>query len=161
MNAGELRVAAPQPHPETSLSENVEMYLETIYLLTEEGGRARTTDVADRWHVVPSSATEMLQKLAAEGYLEYVPYHGVELSDVGLPLARRVIRKHRLLEVFLTETVGLEGPDVPDQACEMEHVLPAEVEAWMCRTLGHPRESPFGGEIPPGPCCPGEDAAEA
>jgi DtxR family Mn-dependent transcriptional regulator len=136
------------------LSENVEMYLETIYVLTEKGGRARTTDVAIGWDVVPSSATEMIQRLAAGGYLDHEPYHGVALTERGRALAEGVVRKHRLLEVFLTKTVGMKaGKKTSDYACEMEHVLPAEVERWMCETLGHPRTNPAGEPIPPGECC--------
>ncbi|HVL47895.1 MAG TPA: metal-dependent transcriptional regulator [Candidatus Thermoplasmatota archaeon] len=144
--AGAEKTASP-------LSENVEMYLETVFVLTEQGGRARTTDVAHGWRVAPSSATEMIQRLAGAGYLEYEPYHGVELTAKGLTLARGVVRKHRLLETFLTREVGLKGPRVAEYACEMEHVLPEEVERWMCATLGHPTESPLGGAIPPGACC--------
>ena len=90
------------------LSENVEMYLETIYVLTEGGALARTRDIAQEWHVSPPSATEMVQKLAAAGYLHYEPYHGASLTPSGSVIGRAVIRKHRLLERFLVDVVG--GP---------------------------------------------------
>ncbi len=136
------------------LSENVEMYIETIYVLTEKGGRARTTAVAQGWSVAPSSATEMIQRLAGEGYLDHEPYKGVSLTPKGHALAVRIVRKHRLLEVFLTKQVGVAHGRASEYACEMEHVLPDEVEAWICALLAHPEVSPAGAHIPPGPCCP-------
>ena len=145
----------------SQLSENVEMYLETIYELTEQGGRARTKDVAHGWRVGPSSATEMIQRLAAAGLVEHEPYHGVELTRRGKALAKGVVRKHRLLECFLLQDVGLEPKLADEHACEMEHVLPAPVEAWFCRRLGHPTATPAGLPIPPGPCCRAAGKAQA
>ena len=136
------------------LSENVEMYLETIYVLTEQGGRARTTDIARDWKVAPSSATEMVQRLAEKGYVHHEPYRGVELTTKGHRVAEGVVRKHRLLEVLLTREVGLPLDRSAEYACEMEHTLPDEVERWVCGFLGHPRASPAGLPIPAGPCCP-------
>src|SRR5207244_10136171 len=80
------------------LSENVEMYLETIYVLTEGGAVARTKDIAAEWKVSQPSATEMVQKLAAAGFLHYEPYKGASLTQEGMRIGRDVIRKHRLLE---------------------------------------------------------------
>ncbi|HLE96603.1 MAG TPA: metal-dependent transcriptional regulator [Candidatus Thermoplasmatota archaeon] len=136
------------------LSENVEMYLETIYVLTEKGGRARNTDIARDWRVAPSSATEMVQRLAEKGYVRHEPYHGVELTPKGHRIAEGVVRKHRLLEVLLTREVGLGQAKASEYACEMEHTLPDEAEEWICGFLGHPRESPGGDPIPRGECCP-------
>lgn len=131
------------------------MYLETIYVLTEAGGKARTNDVAQGWGVAASSATEMIQRLAADGYLDHEPYRGVALTEKGHALATRIVRKHRLLEVFLAREVGIKGERASEYACEMEHVLPDEVEAWICRLLAHPAKSPKGEPIPAGACCPG------
>lgn len=139
------------------LSENVEMYLETIYVLTEAGAVARTKDIANEWKVSQPSATEMVQKLAAQGYLHYEPYKGASLTDKGLEIGRDVIRKHRLLERFLVEVVGVDRERAEEHACHMEHVVPAELERWVCTLLDHPRESLSGQPIPGGPCCPGGD----
>jgi DtxR family Mn-dependent transcriptional regulator len=136
------------------LSENVEMYLETIYVLTEAGAVARTKDIAAEWKVSQPSATEMVQKLAAQGYLHYEPYKGATLTPQGMELGRSVIRKHRLLERFLVEVVGQPPPEAPDAACAMEHVIPPEMEAWVCAQLGHPKVGLHGEAIPPGDCCP-------
>jgi DtxR family transcriptional regulator, Mn-dependent transcriptional regulator len=134
------------------LSENVEMYLETIYVLTEGGSVARTKDIAAEWKVSQPSATEMVQKLAAQGYLHYEPYKAPE----GMVLGRAVIRKHRLLERFLVDVVGAPRDQAADSACAMEHVIPAQMEAWVCELLGHPRTSLAGEPIPPGECCGAE-----
>lgn len=136
------------------LSENVEMYLETIYVLTESGALARTKDIAAEWHVSHPSATEMVQKLAAQGYLHYEPYKGASLTPEGLVIGRSVIRKHRLLERFLVDIVGVPADEAEESACTMEHAIPPRMEAWVCELLGHPASSANGEPIPPGPCCP-------
>lgn len=132
------------------------MYLETIYVLTEKGALARTKDIAAEWKVSQPSATEMVQKLAAQGYLHYEPYKGASLTRDGMEIGRGVIRKHRLLELFLTDIVGAPAADAEEDACAMEHVIPVAMEAWVCELLGHPRTSKKGEPIPPGPCCPPE-----
>jgi DtxR family Mn-dependent transcriptional regulator len=136
------------------LSENVEMYLETIYALTENGALARTRDIAHDWHVSPPSATEMVQKLAAAGYVNYEPYRGASLTPAGNEIGRSVIRKHRLLERFLVDVVGVPREQAEEPACSMEHAIPPEMERWVCDLLGHPASSVDGRPIPPGPCCP-------
>lgn len=135
------------------LSENVEMYLETIYRLTEHGGKGRTRDIAHGWNVSPSSATEMVKRLADLGYLRHEPYHGVVLTPKGEAIGRDITRKHRLLEVLLVKEVGMSLEKAGRFACEMEHVIPGEFEAWVCARLKHPRKSPGGEPIPPGDCC--------
>ncbi len=146
-------------HEDAKLSTNVEMYLETIYSLTEEGGSAKTTEIASSWEVSPASATEMVQKLDEMGLVDYKPYHGAQLSEMGLDAARSIIRKHRLLEVFLARTVGMEDRDrIHDVACEMEHALAEEVEAWIAEELGYPRQGLDGEPIPPAEYYPEEEA---
>lgn len=136
------------------LSENVEMYLETIFVLTEGGAVARTKDIAADWGVSQPSATEMVQKLAAQGYLHYEPYRGASLSPQGLTIGRAVIRKHRLLERFLVDVVDMDKAEATEAACTMEHVMPGEMEAWVCELLGHPPKALDGADIPRGDCCP-------
>lgn len=139
------------------LSENVEMYLETIYVLTEKGALARTKDIAHDWKVSQPSATEMVQKLAAQGYVRYEPYKGASLTDEGMVLGRSVIRKHRLLERFLVDIVKVPPEEAEESACKMEHAIPPEMEAWVCSLLGHPETSVKDEPIPPGACCGAPD----
>lgn len=130
------------------------MYLETIYVLTEKGALARTRDIAHDWHVSQPSATEMVQKLAAQGYLHYEPYKGASLTPEGMEIGRSVIRKHRLLERFLVEIVRMPLAEAEEAACELEHAIPPPMERWVCELLGHPAASTKGEPIPPGACCP-------
>jgi DtxR family Mn-dependent transcriptional regulator len=103
----------------------------------------------------------MVQKLDEMGLVDYKPYHGAQLSSDGLEAARSVIRKHRLLELFLTEVVDLGDEErVHDVACEMEHSLASEVEAWMARQLDYPREGLEGKPIPPAPYYPDQEGEE-
>lgn len=129
------------------------MYLETIFVLTEGGALARTRDIAAEWKVSQPSATEMVQKLATQGYLHYEPYKGASLTSEGMVIGRAVIRKHRLLEKFLVEIVKVPLVEAEDSACHMEHTIPPAFEAWVCELLGHPKESVKGEPIPAGPCC--------
>lgn len=145
-------VAGRVPHH--GLSENVEMYLETIYALTESGSLARTRDIAAEWKVSQPSATEMVQKLAHQGYLHYEPYKGASLTPEGLVIGRSVIRKHRLFERFLVEIVGVPVEEAEDAACSLEHHVHPVMERWACEKLGHPTRSLHGAPIPPGDCCP-------
>lgn len=145
---------APLRSAASPLSENVEMYLETVYILTEQGGKARTTAIARDWKVAPSSATEMIQRLAAGGLLKHEPYKGVELTRRGMEIARGVIRKHRLLECFLLRDVGMNARLADAHACEMEHVIHPMVEEWLCERMGHPEKTPGEARIPAGACCP-------
>src|SRR4030067_1591005 len=108
--------------------EIVEQYLKAIYTLTEEGGTAKTTDIADLIGVAPASVTEMLHKLADKRYVKHEPYKGAVLTGKGRRLARKIARKHRLLERFLNDVVGVTGKSRHEQAGKMEHALTDEAE---------------------------------
>jgi len=128
--------------------EIVEQYLRIIYNLTEEGGTAKTSDIADLVDVTPASVTEMLHKLAGSGYVKHEPYKGAVLTPKGRKVARKVARKHRLLERFLNDVVGLTGRSRHEQACKMEHALSDEAEHNLCKMMNHPVECPHGRSIP-------------
>lgn len=134
--------------------ENIDEYLESLYRMTDGKGVVKTAELADAVEVSPASATEMVQKLAAQGYVEYTPYKGVALTPKGNDRARFILRNHRLIEMFLVKVVGVEPRKVHDYACAMEHSVPPELDQWLCGQLGHPRASLGGKEIPPGKCCP-------
>jgi len=128
--------------------EIVEQYLRIIYNLTEQGGVAKTSEIADLVGVAPASVTEMLHKLANSGYLKYESYKGAVLTSKGRKIARKVARKHRLLERFLNDVVGLTGRSRHEQACKMEHALSDEAERNLCKMMNHPVECPHGRSIP-------------
>jgi len=130
------------------VSEITEQYLKIIYHLTEEGGAAKTTDIASVMGIAPASVTQMLHKLAEQGYICHEPYKGVVLRAKGTKIARKVMRKHRLLERFLTDIVGVKGKSTHEQACKMEHALTDEAAQNLCKMLHHPAECPDGKKIP-------------
>lgn len=134
--------------------ENVDEYLESIYRMTNGHGVVKTAELAKEIDVTPASVTEMVQKLAQQGYAEYTPYKGVSLTAKGVERARFILRNHRLMEMFLVRVVGVEHAKVHSYACAMEHSVPPELDRWICSQLGHPQKSLGGKEIPPGACCP-------
>ncbi|MGD6805729.1 MAG: DtxR family transcriptional regulator [Candidatus Bathyarchaeia archaeon] len=113
-------------------------YLKTIYSLAKNGDVVNTTQISQKLEVTPASVTEMLKKLAEEGYVKYSPYHGSTLTDKGLKEAQKITRKHRLLETFLSDVLHIGKDKVHTQACQMEHALSDEAEESLCRLLKHP-----------------------
>lgn len=131
------------------VSENTEEYLRVIYTLTEDGGVAKTSEIATTLGVTPASVTEMLHKLSDQGYIAHEPYRGVTLKPMGRRIACRIARRHRLLERFLADFVGIRGRrERHRQACKMEHALTDEVEQNLCRIMNRPTECPHGRKIP-------------
>ncbi len=131
-------------------SESVEEYLRAIYKFNEKGQAARTTQLAEKLSISAPSVSEMIKKLAEEGLVEYEPYKGVILTGKGMALAQRVVRKHRLLECFLQNVLGIEREKVHDEACKLEHNLSDEVSAALCKVLDKPITcSDDGKTIPP------------
>jgi DtxR family Mn-dependent transcriptional regulator len=128
----------------------IEDYLKTIYDLTVESGRATTNQIADRMGVTPASVTNMIQKLAATNppLLEYRKHRGVTLTPEGEKIALEIIRHHRLLEVFLHQTLGYSWDEVHEEADRLEHVISEEFESRIDESLGHPRMDPHGDPIP-------------
>jgi DtxR family Mn-dependent transcriptional regulator len=133
-----------------SLTHAVEDYLKTIYNLTAASGRASTNQIAERMGVKPASVTSMIQKLAATQppLLEYRKHHGVVLTGEGEKVALEIIRHHRLLEMFLHQTLGYGWDEVHEEADRLEHVISEELEERIATTLGDPRHDPHGDPIP-------------
>ncbi len=90
----------------------------------------------------------MVKKLAALGLLEHEPYRGARLTDAGERVALEVIRHHRLLELYLAQTLGLDVDAVHDEADRLEHVISEELEARIDQALGFPTHDPHGDPIP-------------
>ena len=90
----------------------------------------------------------MVKKLAALGLVEHAPYRGVSLTGEGEQVALEVIRHHRLLELYLAETLGIHVDDVHDEADRLEHVLSEELESRIDKALGYPTHDPHGDPIP-------------
>ena len=130
------------------LSEAIQHYLREIYKLGGGDARVTVTALAKAQAVSPASASAMVKKLAALGLLEHAPYRGVELTAAGERVAIEVIRHHRLLELYLAQTLGLDVEAVHDEADRLEHVISEELEARIDRALGYPTHDPHGDPIP-------------
>jgi len=132
------------------ISPAVEDYAKAIYALQERGdGCAVTTNaLAERLGVTPASASAMVKKLAGMGLVSHVRYRGVQLTAKGSAVALEVIRHHRLLEAYLSESLGLPWDRVHDEAEVLEHVLSEELEELIADKLGNPTHDPHGDPIP-------------
>src|SRR5205085_10672962 len=131
-----------------ALTEAIQDYLRAVFLLGEQGDRVTVSALAKRLHVSPASASAMVKKLAALDLAEHAPYRGVTLTAAGERVALEVIRHHRLLELYLAETLGLHVDAVHDEADRLEHVISEELEARIDKALGFPTHDPHGDPIP-------------
>jgi DtxR family transcriptional regulator, Mn-dependent transcriptional regulator len=131
-----------------ALTDAIQDYLKEIYKLQEGAGRVSVTALAREQHVAPGSASEMVKKLAALELVDHEPYRGVRLTPAGERVAVEVIRHHRLLELYLAETLGLNIDDVHAEADRLEHVISEELEARIDKSLGFPTHDPHGDPIP-------------
>ena len=124
-------------------------YLETLYEFNERipGERVRNGELAKYLGVSPASATEMIQRLAKNGFVDYVPYKGAMLTEKGLEHGMMMKRRHRLAEVLLTQ-LPFEG-DVHETACRLEHAFNDDLEVCISLLLGNPETDPSGKTIPP------------
>ena len=107
-------------------SHSVEEYLEAIYSFNEKGELAKNAQLAKKLKVTPPSVTQMIQKLERDGLVDYQPYKGTSLTGKGMALAQKVVRKHRLLERFFHNYLGMNTKKVHNEACRMEHSLSDE-----------------------------------
>ena len=130
------------------LSESIQHYLREIYKLNSEEGKVTVTALARRLHVSDPSASAMVKKLTALSLARHERYRGVELTPAGERVALEVIRHHRLLELYLAETLGLDVDDVHDEADRLEHALSEELEQRIDKALGYPTHDPHGDPIP-------------
>jgi DtxR family Mn-dependent transcriptional regulator len=133
-----------------NLTRVVEDYLKTIYELTRSEQRATTNQIAEKMGVTPASVTNMIQKLAETDppLLDYRKHRGVQLTPGGERVALEIIRHHRLLEMFLHETLGYSWDEVHEEADRLEHVISEEMEERIAISLGNPQHDPHGDPIP-------------
>jgi DtxR family Mn-dependent transcriptional regulator len=130
-------------------SSAVEDYTKAIYALELRDEQPVTTNaLADRLGVTPASASGMVRRLGELGLVQYRRYHGVLLTDAGRRVALEVIRHHRLLELYLVESLGVPWDRVHQEAEVLEHVLSEELEELIAAKLGHPTHDPHGDPIP-------------
>jgi len=132
-----------------NLSDAIQDYLREIFKLAEGAGcRVTNTALARGLGVSAASASAMVKKLAALGLVEHAPYRGVALTPDGERVAVEVTRHHRLLELYLAETLGIAVENVHAEADRLEHALSEELEARIDKALGYPTHDPHGDPIP-------------
>jgi DtxR family transcriptional regulator, Mn-dependent transcriptional regulator len=132
-----------------SISAAVEDYAKAIYALQGECTGAVTNNaLAERLGVSPASASSMVKKLHGLGLVEHLPYHGVELTPAGRRVALEVLRHHRLLELYLAQSLGVPWDRVHDEAEVLEHHISEELEELIATALGDPTHDPHGDPIP-------------
>ncbi len=130
------------------LSQSIEDYLKSIYILNSEGAGASTTNIANMLEVSSASVTNMIKKLDEMGLVEYISYKGVKLTEAGEKIALEMLRHHRLLELYLKEVMGYSWADVHDEAEKLEHHISEQFEDRIAEILDNPTHDPHGDPIP-------------
>jgi DtxR family Mn-dependent transcriptional regulator len=132
------------------VTEAVDDYLKAIFEIAGDAGRATTAALARRLQVAPASVTGMLRKLADQdpAWIEYEKHHGARLTDDGRRRALEVIRHHRLIELFLHDSLGYRWDEVHDEAEKLEHAISETFEDRIAKQLGDPEVDPHGHPIP-------------
>lgn len=138
-----------QHKAQRAFSESVEEYLEGIYRLQKEVERVSTGELAVYMMVSAGSVTTMIKKMVDLGLVLHEPYQGIRLTERGELLAKQLTRAHRILEVFLVETLELPWNDVHELACKLEHYISEEIISQIDRKLGHPKTCPHGNPVQP------------
>ncbi|OFW04489.1 MAG: hypothetical protein A3I61_11395 [Acidobacteria bacterium RIFCSPLOWO2_02_FULL_68_18] len=133
-------------------SSTVENYLKAIYLgssaLPQPDRLLPMGQLASRLGVAPGTATTMVKTLAESGLVEYEPYTGVALTPAGQKLAAMVVRRHRVVEMFLVQVMGYGWDEVHEEAEQLEHVVSDRLIDCMDEMLGRPEVDPHGDPIP-------------
>ena len=133
----------------TPRSQAIEDYAKAIYALERRDAEPVSTNaLAERLGVTPASASGMVKRLGELGLVEHQPYRGVSLTEDGKRVALEVMRHHRLLELYLVETLGVPWDRVHQEAEVLEHVLSEELEDLIAAKLGDPTHDPHGDPIP-------------
>jgi DtxR family Mn-dependent transcriptional regulator len=130
------------------LIDTTEMYLRTIFELLEEGVAPLRARIAERLQQSGPTVSQTVSRMERDGLLHVHADRRILLTDEGLGLAVRVMRRHRLAERLLLDVIGLEWPLVHDEACKWEHVMSSEVEVKLFTLLHQPELSPYGTPIP-------------
>lgn len=132
----------------SDLIDTTEMYLRTIYELIEDGVVPMRARIAETLGHTGPTVSQTIARMQRDGLVVVSEDRHLELTEEGLAVATRVMRKHRLAERLLTDVIGLELPFVHEEACRWEHVMSDRVERRVLELLDSPRQSPYGNPIP-------------
>ena len=132
-------------------SKALEDYLKIIYKLEGSGCKekgVKTSLIAERLSISQASVSSMIKKLSEQNYVYYAPYYGVSLTESGRKIALNMVRKHRILELYLVERLGYSWDEVDEEAEILEHAISDKLANKMWEDLGRPTEDPHGSPIP-------------
>lgn len=139
-----------KPRAQVMPTSTVEDYLKCIFLVQQSAGDrlVSTGQIAAALGVAPGTATAMVKTLAESGLVEYEPYSGVRLEPAGEKLAAHVLRRHRLIELFLVQVMGMDWSEVHPEAELLEHAVSDRLIDRIDEMLGRPEADPHGDPIP-------------
>lgn len=132
----------------SDLIDTTEMYLKTVYELVEEGIIPMRARIAERLGHSGPTVSQTVARMERDGLMVVTDDRSLALTPEGLAKATRVMRKHRLAERLLVDVIGLEWPQVHDEACRWEHVMSTQVERKLIPLLNQPDSDPYGNPIP-------------
>lgn len=140
--------AAKEPKPVSELTGPVEDYLKAIYELERSGEPAETNAIARLLRIAPASVSGMVRRLADQGLITHERYHGARLTTAGRRAALKTLRRHRVIEAYLTSALGYSWDRVHDEAERLEHAASDELIDRMAEAIGEPETDPHGAPIP-------------
>jgi DtxR family Mn-dependent transcriptional regulator len=135
-------------HGSSGHSESVENFLKAIYSLQQLSERVSTNTLAEALTISAPSVTDMAQRMVKDGLVDYQKYRGVVLTNAGAEVALKIVRRHRLIELYLVTELGYELHEVHDEAEALEHAVSDRFIEAIARKLGHPDLDPHGDPIP-------------
>ncbi|HEU4995012.1 MAG TPA: metal-dependent transcriptional regulator [Gemmatimonadaceae bacterium] len=139
---------APKSAPNVELTGPVEDYLKAIYELERSGEPAETNAIARLLGIAPASVSGMIRRLARLGLIRHERYHGARLTAAGRRAALKTLRRHRVIEAYLTSALGYSWDRVHDEAERLEHAASDELIDRMAEAIGEPATDPHGAPIP-------------
>lgn len=134
--------------PSVSASESVENFVKAVYKLQQESERVSTNALTAELNITAPSVTDMAKRLVDGGLVDYQRYHGVRLTNAGEEMALQIIRRHRLIELYLVSELGYELHEVHDEADQLEHAVSNRFIDAIAAKLGNPQFDPHGDPIP-------------
>lgn len=135
--------------PEHMVSASIENYLKAIFRLEQDGLPGETNRISEMiGGITPASVTAMVKRLAEMDLVEYVPYQGVKLTPSGRRVSLEVLRRHRLIELYLVDQLGFSWDEVHEEAEQLEHYVSNKLVDRMAEKLGNPDFDPHGDPIP-------------
>ena len=136
------------PSPAIQHTQATEDFLKLVFLFQQSEERVSTSQLAEALNITPASVTEKAKRLSDEGLIDHVPYRGVRLTKEGRRVALYMIRRHRMLEMFLMQHLGYQWDEVHEEAERLEHAVSEKFLERVAALLDYPTHDPHGDPIP-------------